>query len=127
MNQLTLEKTTVLGGLVYFPAIRRKYVSLVEPTERILDTQRSAYHSAESLISVLIRADINVTAEYVMKMLCQQYNRISPSAKEIRLDYVNILQQLDENKIFTEAICMRLFDETMKAKAIRELDRKSVV
>lgn len=121
MNQLTLEKTTVLGGLVYFPAIRRKYVSLVEPTERILDTQRSAYHSAESLISVLIRADINVTAEYVMKMLCQQYNRISPSAKEIRLDYVNILQQLDENKIFTEAICMRLFDETMKAKAIREL------
>ena len=121
MNQLTLEKTTVLGGLVYFVNVRRKYVTLVEPTERILDTQRSAYHTAEGLISVLIRADINVTPEYMMKMLVQQYNRISPSAKEIRAAYVELLTALDENKIFTEAICMRLLDETMQAKAIREL------
>jgi len=121
MNQLTLEKTTVLGGLVYFANVRRKYVTLVEPTERILDTQRSAYHTAEGLISVLIRADINVTSEYMMKMLVQQYNRISPSAKEIRAAYVELLTTLDENKIFTEAICMRLLDEVMQAKAIREL------
>ena len=121
MNQLTLEKTTVLGGLVYFPSVRKKYISLVKPLERIIDTQRSAYHSAEGLLSVLIRADADVPSEYLMKMLCQQYNRISPSATEIREAYVDILQTLDENKMFTEAICMRLLDEVVQAKAIREL------
>ena len=121
MNRLELEKTTVLGGLVYFPAVRQKYVKLVRSPEKILDQQRSAYHSMESLLAVLINADQNVKPEYLMKMLAQQYNRIAPAQTELRKDYLNILEQLDNGSMFTEDICLKLLDETIKAKAVREL------
>ena len=121
MDRLSLEKATVLGGLVYFINVRRKYVSLVGPVERILDSQRSAYHSMEGCLSLLIRADENVKPEYLMKMLVQQYNRIPPADQVMRSSYVDLLKQLDDRNIFTEDICMRLLEETIKAKAIRAL------
>lgn len=121
MDNVSMEKTTVLGGLVYFPNVRRKYISVVEPMERIVDTQRSAYHSAEGLLSVLIRVDIDISPEYVLRMLEQQQRRISPSAVEIHAAYTELLTQLRSAGLFTEAICMRLLDETVQAKAIREL------
>ena len=124
MDKLSMEKTTVLGGLVYFPAVRRKYISVVAEFERIIDTQRSAYHSAEGLLSVLIRADIDITPEYVLRMLEQQQTRISPSATEMHEAYTALIGQLKNKQMYTEAICMRLLDETVQAKAIRELQTK---
>ena len=121
MNRLELEKTTVLGGLVYFQSVRQQYIKLVPPLEKILDQQRSAYHSMESCLSVLIRADQSVKPEYLMKMLAQQYNRLSPAATELRKDYGNIFEQLDNSSMYTEDLCMKLLNETVKAKAVREL------
>ena len=121
MNRLELEKTTVLGGLVYFPSVRKKYTDIVKPLEKIIDQHRSAYNSMESLLAVLIRADNQVKSEYLMKMLVEQYNRISPASVDLRSDYINILEQLDNGAIFTEDLCLRLLDETIKAKAVREL------
>lgn len=124
MDRLSLEKATVLGGLVYFLNVRRKYVALVGNLERIVDNQRSAYQSMEGCLSLLIRADENVKPEYLMKMLAQQYNRIPPGDQNMRSSYIGLLKQLDERNIFTEDICMRLLDETIKAKAIRELQQE---
>ena len=121
MNRLELEKTTVLGGLVYFPSVRQKYVKLVQAPDKIVDQQRSAYHSMESLLAVLINADQNVKPEYLMKMLAQQYSRLAPAQTELRQDYINILEQLDNGSMFTEDICLKLLDEAVKAKAVREL------
>lgn len=124
MDRLSLEKATVLGGLIYFINVRRKYTTLVNPVERILDSQRSAYHSMEGCLSLLIRADENVKPEYLMKMLVQQYNRIPPADQLMRSSYVELLKQLDDRDIFTEDICMRLLEETVKAKAIRALQEE---
>lgn len=121
MNQLALEKATVLGGLVYFISVRKKYVALVDRFERILETQRSACHSMEGLLSVLIRADVQVKPSYLMKMLAQHYSRLSPGDPELRKQYAELLQQLDESNMFTETLCLRLLDETLQARAVRAL------
>lgn len=120
-DRMSLEKATVLGGLIYFVNVRRKYVTLVSQIERIVDTQRSAYQSAESCLSVLIRADENVKPEYLMKMLVQQYNRLPPADQAMRKSYIELLEQLDNRDMFTEDLCMRLLEELVQAKAIRAL------
>ena len=125
MDRISMEKATVLGGLIYFPNVRRKYISMVPKFERILDYQRSAYHSMEGMLSLLIRADRLVKPEYLMKMLAQQYNRIPPGDMEMRRAYITLLEQIDKDKgLFTENICMRLLDEVVQAKAVRELQQE---
>ena len=123
MDQLSLEKATILGGLVYFPNVRKKYIALVKPQERIVDTQRGAYHSMEGLLSLLVRADADVKSEYLMKMLAQQYTRIAPGDRQTRESYIALLDQIDKGELFTEAICMRLLEEAVQAKAVRELQQ----
>ena len=125
MDRISIEKATVLGGLIYFPNVRRKYISVVPKFERILDTQRSAYHSMEGTLSLLIWADPQVKPEYLMRMLAQQYNRIPPGDMEMRRSYIALLDQLDKDKtLFTENICMRLLDEVVQAKAVRALQQE---
>ena len=121
MANLALEKATVLGGLIYFQSVRDKYISVVKNIERIIDTQRSAYQSMEGLLSLLIRADRLVKPEYLMHMLAQQYEKLPPSDTEMRKSYASVLAQLDQRELFTEGICGRLLEETIQAKAIREL------
>lgn len=112
----------LLGGLIYFPQIRKQYRALMRQSNlRLFDTENTVYSMIENALRLYIMTDTDVPPETLIKLLLGQYENIAPGNKEDRAMYAAIMQDLCRENLFSLQICQRIHQEYAKANLVSAL------
>lgn len=119
--------TALLGGLLYFPALRRKYNALMRDNSMRMFQPSTPYSIIENVMRLYISADPDVTVGMLWNKLCDQFEMIAPGNTKDRRIYASIMQALDDKERYTPQICERVLDEYAKQHLVDVLQGVDVM
>lgn len=130
----TLSKELLLGGLLYFRSCREQYIQACKDTvATLIDSEGTltAYSIIERTIRLFITVDVEVKPVIIMRKLIADINKLPPANTKLIEQYLDVIEQLDDQSKFTEQLCSNVLMEqstvTILSSAVDELKKlKSV-
>jgi hypothetical protein len=114
MEVAELTKRLILGGLVYFPSCRERYLGAMRDRAGTLldsDQPASSYAAIERTIKLFISSDIAVSPIVLMRRFIEDVKKLPPSNTKLINGYLDIIDDLDKKDQFTEQLCANMIQQ----------------
>lgn len=114
MEVPVLTKRLILGGLVYYPSCRDRYLGAMRGRTGTLldpDSPMSSYAAIERTIRLFISSDITVSPVVLMRRFVEDVRKLPPTNTKMINSYLDIIEDLDKKEQFTEQLCANMVQQ----------------